>query len=182
MFELILAFLFALRQTSIHQQLKAARQVRDSFRQVVRMGFLWSSKMKMLKYGAQSSSTWMPKDKSLKIRSVFSVVRSKTLRSHLETVIPVIAHNKRMAKNPQLAIFHRVMLRLQDGEFIALDFGRSPEIDGLPEDAPILLLLHGLSGSSCSQYMLSTQHKAHRRGWRTISSKFSTNKPTSLTQ
>lgn len=47
-----------------------------------------------------------------------------------------------------------------DGDFIDVDF-----LDG-PADAPLLVLFHGLEGSSRSHYAISTAQACQRAGWR----------------
>ncbi len=47
-----------------------------------------------------------------------------------------------------------------DGDFIDVDF-----LDG-PSDAPLLVLFHGLEGSSRSHYAISTAQACQRAGWR----------------
>ena len=51
-----------------------------------------------------------------------------------------------------------------DGDFVDVDW-RFDEIV-LPDDAPLLLLFHGLEGSSSSHYAQAFAQEAQRRGWR----------------
>ena len=60
---------------------------------------------------------------------------------------------------------HPVKLRRErwatpDGDFIDID-----RLDGAP-DSPLLVLFHGLEGSSRSHYALSTAHACRKAGWR----------------
>ena len=54
----------------------------------------------------------------------------------------------------------RERLDTPDGDFIDIDW-----IDG-PAQAPLLVLFHGLEGSSRSHYALSTAHACKKAGWR----------------
>lgn len=53
-----------------------------------------------------------------------------------------------------------------DGDFLDLDW-----LDG-PARAPVLLVLHGLEGSSRSHYVLGLLDEAHARGWRAVGLNF----------
>ncbi|HRQ36366.1 MAG TPA: alpha/beta fold hydrolase [Chloroflexota bacterium] len=64
-------------------------------------------------------------------------------------------------------IFHRWRIDTPDGDFLDLDF---PEVAGyLPaEDAPLVLLLHGLEGSARSSYAYETYRQLAQRGIRSV--------------
>jgi predicted alpha/beta-fold hydrolase len=49
-----------------------------------------------------------------------------------------------------------------DGDFIDADW---IDVDPLAAHAPLLVLFHGLEGSSHSHYAISAMHEAKRRGW-----------------
>ncbi len=51
-----------------------------------------------------------------------------------------------------------------DGDFIDVDWLAAG--DALPADAPLLVLFHGLEGSSASHYARAFAAVAHQRGWR----------------
>ncbi|KAG9394867.1 Alpha/beta hydrolase family [Carpediemonas membranifera] len=106
----------------------------------------------------------------LEMKTPFRLLPVKKARAHLETIVPVIFHNKRVGKNPNLTRFHRFPFQLSDGEYNSLCYFRTPltDADPLPVDAPVVLLIHGLSGDSTSQYMIASMHMAHRHGWRAI--------------
>jgi predicted alpha/beta-fold hydrolase len=55
---------------------------------------------------------------------------------------------------------------LPDGDFVDLDW-----VDG-PSDAPLLLVLHGLEGSSQSHYAVGLMRCAAARGWRALTLNF----------
>ena len=56
--------------------------------------------------------------------------------------------------------FRRERWDTPDGDFIDIDW-----VDG-PAQAPLLVLFHGLEGSSRSHYALSTAHACKKAGWR----------------
>lgn len=57
----------------------------------------------------------------------------------------------------------RERLVLADGDFLDLDWCDAPA-----EDAPLVLVLHGLTGSSQSHYVLGLQHALRERGWGSV--------------
>jgi len=54
-----------------------------------------------------------------------------------------------------------------DGDFVDLDWAAAA-----PAGAPILLVLHGLEGSSRSHYAIGLMHQAMERGWRAVALNF----------
>ncbi|MCP4422422.1 MAG: alpha/beta hydrolase [Chloroflexi bacterium] len=64
-------------------------------------------------------------------------------------------------------IFHRRRIDTPDGDFIDLDF---PEVAGclLPEDAPLVLLLHGLEGNARRSYGYETYRQLAQLGIRSV--------------
>jgi predicted alpha/beta-fold hydrolase len=56
----------------------------------------------------------------------------------------------------------RERFELSDGDFVDLAWA----INGLKEDAPLVILLHGLGGDSNSSYVAGLMHAFNRRGWR----------------
>ncbi len=68
-------------------------------------------------------------------------------------------------------IFHRWRIDTPDGDFLDLDF---PEVAGHlpPDDAPLVLLLHGLEGSARSSYAYETYRQLARRGVRSVGINF----------
>jgi len=57
----------------------------------------------------------------------------------------------------------RQRLNTPDGDFIDVDW-RKDEIDLSPE-RPLVILFHGLEGSSSSHYAQAFAHETHQRGW-----------------
>jgi uncharacterized protein len=78
---------------------------------------------------------------------------------HLQTVIAA-----RLVPCP-VVCYRRVRWETPDGDFVDLDFAQ-PEPDGGP--VPMLVLFHGLEGSSRSHYARSIMHAASRQGWRGV--------------
>jgi len=71
-------------------------------------------------------------------------------------------------------LFRRIPLSLRrervetsDGDFVDLDWA-----DGGPPDAPLVLVLHGLEGSSTSHYVRGLLSGARARGWRGVTLNF----------
>lgn len=64
-------------------------------------------------------------------------------------------------RRPRIA-FRRERFTTRDGDFVDLDW-----IDG-PAASPVLLLLHGLEGSSSSHYAAGMGALAQARGWRAV--------------
>jgi uncharacterized protein len=74
---------------------------------------------------------------------------------HLQTLWPVLARRRlRVARR-------RERLELADGDFLDLDWTSGTK-------GPIVLILHGLEGSSESHYARGLMHAVHRRGWRGV--------------
>lgn len=76
---------------------------------------------------------------------------------HAQTIWPALAGRRRLAGRVP---FTRERWDTPDGDFIDLDFG-PPGAPG----APLLVLFHGLEGSTASHYALSFALEAGRRGW-----------------
>jgi predicted alpha/beta-fold hydrolase len=66
-----------------------------------------------------------------------------------------------LAPRPKVA-YTRTEWQTPDGDFIELDW-----VDG-PPDAPLVVLFHGLEGSSGSHYAASLMHWTRARGWRGV--------------
>jgi hypothetical protein len=78
---------------------------------------------------------------------------------HAQTIYPVLI------KAPAPA-YRRERWETPDGDFIDLDW-----LDG-PDDAPLVLLFHGLEGSSDSHYATALMAAARERGWTGVVSHF----------
>ncbi len=61
----------------------------------------------------------------------------------------------------------RERLETPDGDFLDLDW-----LAGAPEGGPLLLILHGLEGSSRSHYVTGLLREARRLGWRAVALNF----------
>lgn len=72
--------------------------------------------------------------------------------SHAQTIYPLLL------KGPPPR-YRRERWDTPDGDFIDLDW-----LDG-PPDAPLVILFHGLEGSSRSHYAQSLMHAIRKRGW-----------------
>ncbi len=75
---------------------------------------------------------------------------------HLQTIFPYL-----FRKTP-LPAYRRERIDSADGDFIDLDW-----IDG-PGNAPLVVLFHGLEGSSASHYARALMHVVARRNWRGV--------------
>lgn len=75
--------------------------------------------------------------------------------AHLQTIFPTL-----LRRGPGIALL-RERLELDDGDFLDLDW--TPGADG-----PIVLVLHGLEGSSDSPYARGMLGAAHAHGWRGV--------------
>jgi len=76
--------------------------------------------------------------------------------AHMQTLWPVFVRRR------PTVVLQRERLELPDGDFLDLDWTR-----GSPGD-PIVLILHGLEGSSDSQYARGLLQAIVRRGWRGV--------------
>jgi hypothetical protein len=65
----------------------------------------------------------------------------------------------------------RVRVELPDGDFIDLDFPRIPGVS-LPQNAPLVLLLHGLEGNAYSGYACETYTLMAQWGFRSVGMNF----------
>lgn len=80
--------------------------------------------------------------------------------AHLQTLYPAL-----FRKLPAPPIT-RERLTTPDGDFLDLDFC------GTSENAPLIILLHGLTGSSQSNYIKGLQWLLLKHGWRTVALNF----------
>ncbi|MEZ4590504.1 MAG: alpha/beta fold hydrolase [Chloroflexota bacterium] len=73
----------------------------------------------------------------------------------------------RLARHKSGIIFQRRRLDTPDGDFIDIDF---PEVAGylLPDDAPLVLLLHGLEGNARRGYACETYRRLAQLGVRSV--------------
>lgn len=78
------------------------------------------------------------------------------LGRHAQTIYPFLV----LRRPPPH--YRRERWELPDGDFIDLDF-----VDG-PSTAPLVVLFHGLEGSSRSHYASALMHAVQQRGWRGV--------------
>jgi predicted alpha/beta-fold hydrolase len=93
------------------------------------------------------------------IRSDFRPARGLA-NPHLQTLLPVLP----FVRSPQPAA-QREIITLPDGDTTAADWA-APTRDSAPPDAPVMIVLHGLEGSSESSYARWLLHEAAAIGWR----------------
>ena len=77
----------------------------------------------------------------------------------VQTIWPAVTVPRRLG---QLATYRRERLATPDADFIDLDWS------GEDQDAPLLVLFHGLEGSSRSHYALAFEQWAREQGWRFV--------------
>ena len=77
---------------------------------------------------------------------------------NLQTLYPAL-----LARRPAVA-YRRERWDTPDGDFIDLDWTATRAA----ASAPIIVLFHGLEGSSASHYARSLMHAANRRGWQGV--------------
>jgi predicted alpha/beta-fold hydrolase len=83
--------------------------------------------------------------------------------AHLQTFWPALL------RRPPAPPTWRERLATPDGDFIELDWcGKAAEAPGIP----IVMLLHGMTGSSRSSYILGMQAALSRLGWRSVAMNF----------
>lgn len=75
---------------------------------------------------------------------------------HLQTLYPSL-----FLRGPRVC-YRRERWELEDGDFLDTDW-----IDG-PTDSPLVVLFHGLEGSSNSPYARCLMHAARQQGWRGV--------------
>lgn len=75
---------------------------------------------------------------------------------HLQTIWP-------LARKGPLPVYRRERWDTPDGDFVDLDWTPNNR-----EDAPLVVLLHGLEGSSRSHYARAVMRAAAARGWRGV--------------
>jgi predicted alpha/beta-fold hydrolase len=75
---------------------------------------------------------------------------------NLQTIWPVLC-----SRQPPDVRWRRERWDAPDGDFVDVDF-----VDAAAARTPLLVLLHGLEGSSQSHYARSFAHWAHANGWR----------------
>lgn len=79
--------------------------------------------------------------------------------SHLQTLWP------QFRRRPRSVVRQRERLKTPDGDFLDLDWGGAAQ-------GPLVLLVHGLTGSSHSHYIRGLEAALLRRGFRTVAMNF----------
>lgn len=82
--------------------------------------------------------------------------------AHAQTLYPYVF------RNVGVPYFRCERLELPDGDFVDLIWVEG----GLSVDAPLVVLLHGLCGTSDSQYIKSQMKCCHQIGWRSVVMQF----------
>lgn len=77
---------------------------------------------------------------------------------HGQTIYPTLA------RRIQAPVDRSERLELADGDFIDLAWA----VNGLAEDSPLIVLLHGLGGSAQSTYVAGFMQRFNRCGWRVV--------------
>lgn len=80
---------------------------------------------------------------------------------HAQTIWPVI-------RKPAPPSYRRERWETPDGDFIDVDWLDVPEVAGTPlavPPSPLVVLFHGLEGSSSSHYAAALMHALAERGW-----------------
>jgi predicted alpha/beta-fold hydrolase len=78
---------------------------------------------------------------------------------HLQTIWPALWSRRFDGPAPA---WRRERWSAPDGDFVDVDW----QVDAVPANAPLLVLFHGLEGSSASHYAEAFAHRAGRLGWR----------------
>ena len=78
---------------------------------------------------------------------------------HLQTIIPSL-----FAKVPQVA-YRRERWELADGDFIDTDWALPANSPSASDTQPLVVLFHGLEGSSESPYAKAVMHAVLNKGW-----------------
>jgi predicted alpha/beta-fold hydrolase len=78
-----------------------------------------------------------------------------------QTIWPALFSRRFLGPRP---VYARERWTTPDGDFIDVD-RLVPPAPGLPDHAPLLVLFHGLEGSSRSHYAEAFAHWAHQRRW-----------------
>jgi predicted alpha/beta-fold hydrolase len=85
--------------------------------------------------------------------------------SHLQTIIPALLPRRPLN-------YRRERLLTADGDFIDLDWTGTPPTADAVNNAPTVLLFHGLEGSSNSHYALALMRAVQALGWHGVVAHF----------
>jgi len=78
---------------------------------------------------------------------------------HLQTLLPILL------KSPRPVVYERQALSLPDGDFVDLDWLNKP---ARGSTKPVLVIFHGLEGSSQSHYARTLMQLAQRKNWHAV--------------
>jgi len=87
--------------------------------------------------------------------------------THLQTVL-CNSLNKLDEMFASYAKVRRETIEAWDGNLVCLDWAASPEAEALPVEAPVVLLFHGILGSSEDNYARNVMDLCLSRGWRPV--------------
>ena len=87
--------------------------------------------------------------------------------THMQTVL-CNSLNKLDEMFAPYAKVRRETIEAWDGNLICLDWAASPEAEALPVEAPVVLLFHGILGSSEDNYARNVMDLCLSRGWRPV--------------
>ncbi|KQU78163.1 MULTISPECIES: YheT family hydrolase [unclassified Rhizobacter] len=82
---------------------------------------------------------------------------------NLQTIWPALYSKRYHGPAP---VYRRERWNTPDGDFIDVDFQVGADVADAAANAPLLVLFHGLEGSSASHYAQAFAHWARERGWR----------------
>ncbi len=68
--------------------------------------------------------------------------------------------------------YRRERMETPDGDFLDLDWASVEGFSDLPDEAPLIVVIHGLEGSAQSAYVLETCRMARERGMRAVAMNF----------
>ena len=78
--------------------------------------------------------------------------------AHVQTLFPTLTRRQ------QTPVDHQERFELLDGDFVDLAWA----INGLDDNTPLVILLHGLGGDASSTYVTGLLHAFNRCGWRGV--------------
>jgi predicted alpha/beta-fold hydrolase len=81
---------------------------------------------------------------------------------NLQTIYAALRSQRYLAEAPS---FRRERWTSPDDDFVDVDFARHPGAGAAPGQAPLLVVFHGLEGSSASHYAQAFADVARVRGW-----------------
>lgn len=86
-----------------------------------------------------------------------------SLGGNVQTIWPALYSHPRADQAGEAVSYQRERWDTPDGDFIDVDWLRASGAPG--DDRPLLVLFHGLEGSSQSHYARAFAHWAQAQGW-----------------